>query len=101
MGNYSGESRSCPSVQKTNSFQASSIAQVLIILLLRWYLNRENKLRDAGAAAVTTEEEKERYGEYGWLEVPNAKTGMTTRVIVEKRFLDMTDMENLNFRYVL
>jgi predicted RNA-binding protein (virulence factor B family) len=77
------------------------IVQVLIILLLRWYLNRENKLRDAGAAAATTEEEKERYGEYGWLEVPDAKTGVTTRVRVEKRFLDMTDMENLNFRYVL
>ncbi|PVF97422.1 MFS general substrate transporter [Serendipita vermifera] len=75
--------------------------QVAIILLLRWYLNRENRLRDATAASATTEEERERYSEYGWLEVPDSKTGMMTRVRVEKRFLDMTDFENLNFRYVL
>ncbi|PVF93087.1 MFS general substrate transporter [Serendipita vermifera] len=79
----------------------SVCCQVLIILFLRWYLNRCNKLRDAAAAAATTEEEKEKYGEYGWLEVADPKTGVMTKVRVEKRFLDMTDFENLNFRYVL
>ncbi|PVF93086.1 MFS general substrate transporter [Serendipita vermifera] len=79
----------------------SLCCQVIIILTLRWYLNRCNKLRDAAAAAATTEEEKEKYGEYGWLEVADPKTGVMTKVRVEKRFLDMTDFENLNFRYVL
>ncbi|PVF93085.1 MFS general substrate transporter [Serendipita vermifera] len=79
----------------------SLCCQVLIILALRWYLDRCNKLRDAAAAAATIEEEKEKYGEYGWLEVADPKTGGMTKVRVEKRFLDMTDFENLNFRYVL
>jgi hypothetical protein len=73
----------------------------MIILALRWYLNRCNRLRDAAAAAATTEEEKEEYGEYGWLEIADPKTGTTNKVRVEKRFLDMTDFENLSFRYVL
>jgi hypothetical protein len=73
----------------------------MIILALRWYLNRRNRLRDAAAAVATTEEEKEKYGEYGWLEITDPKTGTTNKVRVEKRFLDMTDFENLNFRYVL
>ncbi|PVF97423.1 MFS general substrate transporter [Serendipita vermifera] len=79
----------------------SYCCQVVIILVLRWYLNRRNQIRDAAAAAATTEEEKEKYGEYGWLEIPDPKTGAMTKVRVEKRFLDMTDFENLNFRYVL
>jgi hypothetical protein len=82
-------------------FQTSLCCQVVIILVLRWYLNRCNKIRDAAAAAATTEEEKEKFGEYGWLEVSDPKTGVMTKVRVEKRFLDMTDHENLNFRYVL
>jgi hypothetical protein len=53
------------------------------------------------AATATTEEEKEKFGEYGWLEVADPKTGVMKKVKVEKRFLDMTDFENLNFRYVL
>jgi hypothetical protein len=81
--------------------QTSFCCQIFIILFLRWYLNRRNKRRDAAAAAATTEEEKDKYGEHGWLEVKDPKTGVMTKVRVEKRFLDMTDFENLNFRYVL
>lgn len=78
----------------------SYCCQVLLILLLRWYLNRRNHQRDAAQAAATTEEEKEKFSEYGWLEIPS-ENGAPTRVRVEKRFLDLTDNENLNFRYVL
>jgi hypothetical protein len=73
----------------------------MIILFLRWYLNSHNQRRDAAAAVAKTEEEKDKYGEYGWLEVADPKTGGMTKVKVEKRFLDLTDFENLNFRYVL
>ena len=70
-------------------------------MFLRWFLNRRNKLRGAAAAAAS-EEEKEKYSEYGWLEVPSGDNdGKTKRVRVEKRFLDLTDFENLNFRYTL
>jgi hypothetical protein len=69
-------------------------------LLLRWYLNRRHKLRDAAAAA--TQEEREKYSEYDWLEVPSGDNdGKTKRVRVEKRFLDLTYFVNLNFRYAL
>jgi MFS transporter, ACS family, allantoate permease len=80
----------------------SFCCQVLLILLLRWYLNRENHRRDAAAAAATTEEEKEKFSEYGWLEIPSGEAGKgPTRIRIEKRFLDLTDKENLSFRYVL
>jgi hypothetical protein len=80
----------------------SYCCQVLLILLLRWYLNNQNIQRDAAAAAATTEEEKEKFSEYGWLEIPSTEPGQgPTRVKVEKRFLDLTDKENLSFRYVL
>jgi MFS family permease len=80
----------------------SYCCQVLLILLLRWYLNRRNKLRDAAAAAAATQEEREKYSEYDFLEVPSGDNdGKTKRVRVEKRFLDLTDFENLNFRYAL
>jgi ACS family allantoate permease-like MFS transporter len=79
----------------------SYCCQVLLILLLRWYLNRRNVARDAAQAAATTEEEKEKFSEYGWLDIPAANGQPASRVRVEKRFLDMTDNENMNFRYVL
>jgi MFS family permease len=80
----------------------SYCVQVVIILVLRWFLNRRNLQRDAAQAAATTEEEKEKFSEYGWLEVPTEDgSGKTKRVRVEKRFLDLTDFENMNFRYTL
>lgn len=74
--------------------------QVVIILFLRWFLQRRNHIRDEAAKNATTEEEKDLYGEYGWLEVPGAD-GSVNKIRVEKRFLDLTDFENKNFRYVL
>jgi MFS family permease len=80
----------------------SYCCQVIIILFLRWFLVQRNKQRDAMQAAATTEEEKEKFSEYGWIEVPlEDGSGKTKRVRVEKRFLDLTDFENLNFRYTL
>jgi len=69
--------------------------------VLRWYLNRRNQLRDAAQAAATTEEENAKFDEYGWLDIPATADTKATRVRVEKRFLDLTDKENLNFRYTL
>jgi hypothetical protein len=75
---------------------------VLIILGLRYYLVRQNNIREALEASATTEEEKERFSEYGYLEVPDKNApGGVTRVKVEKRFLDLTDKQNLSFRYAL
>lgn len=68
---------------------------------MRYYFKRQNEIRDA-AAAVATGEEAEKYSEYGYLDIADKDVpGSTKRVQVEKRFLDLTDRENLNFRYVL
>ena len=42
----------------------------------------------------------EPYGKYGQVHIP-ANSGGTKRTRIEKRFLDVTDKENLSFRYVL
>jgi hypothetical protein len=80
----------------------SYCCQIVIILFLRFYLVRQNKIREALEAAATTPEELEKFSEYGYLEVPDKNApGGVTRVKVEKRFLDVTDKQNLNFRYAL
>lgn len=87
--------------------------QVVIVILFYWYLKRENHKRDERVASLRAEhppvDEKagisihpdlEPYEEYSWVDVPD-KGGATRRERVEKRFLDLTDKENLAFRYVL
>ncbi|KAF2152955.1 MFS transporter [Myriangium duriaei CBS 260.36] len=63
------------------------------ILFLRWYLVRENKRRDAleAASKVSHKGIVESVGE----------DGTKTQTVVSNNQLDLTDRENLEFRYVL
>lgn len=92
---------------------AAWAAQVVIVIVFTWYLKRENHKRDTRAAQLRAEhppvDEKagidihpdlEPYEEYSWVDVPDSGGGLR-RERVEKRFLDLTDRENLSFRYVL
>lgn len=81
----------------------------LTMLLLRWYLARENARRDreqAAAVSATREQQggDEKHegdegedGEEVYLE--DAKGEEVGKV--DKAFLDLTDIENRDFRYVL
>ncbi|KAK4542352.1 hypothetical protein LTR36_006808 [Oleoguttula mirabilis] len=64
-----------------------------IILALRWYLVRENKRRDQLAAQGVIRE----VGVVTHVE----EDGSKTEEVVDARQLDLTDRENLAFRYVL
>ncbi|KAF1959471.1 MFS general substrate transporter [Byssothecium circinans] len=69
------------------------VLPALIVLYLRWYLVKENKRRD----------ELDRLGkiqEVGIVQHSD-EGGETTEVVVDARQLDLTDRENLAFRYVL
>ena len=87
--------------------------QVLVIIGFYLHINGENRRRDARVAQLRAEhppgDEKagvdihpdlEPYEEYSWVNVP-VPGGGTKRERVEKRFLDLTDKENLSYRYVL
>jgi MFS transporter, ACS family, allantoate permease len=87
--------------------------QVFIIIGFHFYLKRENSKRDERVAqlravhppgdekaGVNIHPDLEPYEEYSWVDVP-VHGGATKRERIEKRFLDLTDKENLSFRYVL
>lgn len=66
-----------------------------IMLLLRWYLARENRLREVEQAQFEVCErdvEKEMYLE----DAKGEEVGK-----IDRAFLDLTDIENREFRYVL
>ncbi|KAK1231236.1 hypothetical protein PQX77_005641 [Marasmius sp. AFHP31] len=67
-------------------------ACAVILLILRYILARENKRRDAEPVDDT-------YNDV-WIERLNSK-GEMEKVKVEKEFLDLTDIQNRDFRYVL
>ncbi|CAK7226322.1 hypothetical protein SBRCBS47491_006190 [Sporothrix bragantina] len=69
------------------------ILPTLIILYLRWYLVKENKRRDALASQNLIQE-------VGVVEHVD-ETGERVEEVVDARQLDLTDRENLAFRYVL
>lgn len=83
----------------------SHLMSVIIALVLRFQLSRENKRRDAmREESERTGEGKERFE--SWMEVEVEKRDekgevRTVREKVDKNFLDLTDGENLAFRYVL
>jgi len=77
------------------------VGDFIILGTLRWYLNRENKRRDALQADRSKEEiEGDRWG-YVEIADPNAEDGRGVRRRVDVNFLDKTDRENLSFRYCL
>lgn len=64
-----------------------------IVLYLRYYLDKENKRRDRLA-------ESGEIGKVGVVEHID-ESGQRTESVVDARQLDLTDRENLAFRYVL
>ncbi|KAG8990411.1 hypothetical protein FRB90_001768 [Tulasnella sp. 427] len=71
------------------------IADITIILTIRWYLNRENKRRDAEQIASGKE-----YEEFGYIE-HTREDGSVQKIKVPIQFMDITDWENKAFRYAL
>lgn len=71
------------------------------MLAIRYVLSTENKRRDALLAeAEASGKGLERFENFAYLETTDEK-GNVTKTKVDKAFLDMTDKENLAFRYVL
>lgn len=73
--------------------QASYTSDIALLLAIRYVLNKENKRRDALDASHAHED-------YGYIEKVDSE-GKMVRQKVDKGLLDMTDRENLSFRYAL
>jgi hypothetical protein len=74
---------------------------VALTVLLYLILRAENKRRDAlKAEALSTGKGLDKFEDYAYLETTD-EHGNMIKTRVEKAFLDMTDKENLAFRYVL
>lgn len=73
--------------------QASYVGDFLIILAIRYVLDTENKRRDALQASSA-------HDEYGYVEKADSD-GQIIRQKVDKAMLDLTDRQNLSFRYAL
>lgn len=70
-------------------------------LALRYLFARENQRRDAlRAEAERTGDGQEKFQSWAYVEI-QGKDGAVSKRKVDKAFLDMTDKENLAFRYVL
>ncbi|KAJ6627716.1 MFS general substrate transporter [Mycena sp. CBHHK59/15] len=68
------------------------LSTVILLLSIRFYLSSENKRRDAEPANDT----------YNEVYVQRLTAdGVTEKVKVDKEFLDLTDIQNRDFRYVL
>lgn len=73
-----------------------SLTAILYIVL-----KAENKRREAmKAEALGSGKGLDRFDDFAYLETMDAN-GKVIKMRVEKAFLDMTDKENLAFRYVL
>ncbi|KXN86949.1 hypothetical protein AN958_09446 [Leucoagaricus sp. SymC.cos] len=68
------------------------VIRMIIPLILRVMMDRENKRRDVEDRDITYDEV--------YIERPDEK-GVVERVRVDKEFLDLTDIQNRDFRYVL
>ncbi|KAH8896144.1 MFS general substrate transporter [Thozetella sp. PMI_491] len=72
---------------------ATLLVDDILMLVIRYVLNKENKRRDS---AQILEEQTD----YGFVERVRSN-GQTVRLKVDKGLLDMTDRQNLSFRYAL
>ncbi|KAK4496823.1 hypothetical protein PRZ48_012807 [Zasmidium cellare] len=70
------------------------VLPMMIVLYLRWYLQTENKRRDALAAQGLI-------NEVGVIKHDSQSSDSVSEEVVDARQLDLTDRENLAFRYVL
>ncbi|KAG9035462.1 hypothetical protein FS837_001921 [Tulasnella sp. UAMH 9824] len=68
---------------------------IFIIFIIRWYLVRENKRRDAERLDSGKE-----YEEFGFVKHVQ-EDGSVVKLKVPIQFLDITDLENKAFRYPL
>ncbi|KAG8943135.1 hypothetical protein FRC04_003215 [Tulasnella sp. 424] len=74
---------------------ASFAFDIFMICIIRWYLVRENKRRDAEKLASGEE-----YPEFGYIEHVQ-EDGSVVKLKVPIQFMDITDKENKAFRYPL
>lgn len=71
------------------------------MLALRWLFVRENRRRDAmKAEAIARGESTSRFEDHAVVDTTD-KDGNPIQMRVDKMYLDLTDKENLAFRYVL
>ncbi|KAG8917554.1 hypothetical protein FRC01_002376 [Tulasnella sp. 417] len=71
------------------------VGDIILILIIRWYLSSENKRRDREKL-----ESGKEYEEFGYIERVQ-EDGSTVKYKVPIQFLDITDLENKAFRYSL
>lgn len=74
-------------------YQASYAGDYVLLFLLRYLLDKENKRRDAMLGTMA-------HKDYGYVERIDS-AGHVTRHKVAKAMLDLTDGQNLAFRYAL
>ncbi|GLB38572.1 putative major facilitator superfamily protein [Lyophyllum shimeji] len=67
------------------------VACMALMLAIRWHLSRENQLRDREPVDHS----------YDNVYIERTVDGVTEKVKVDKEFLDLTDIQNRDFRYVL
>lgn len=81
------------SLSLTFSIQASYVCNFILLFTIRWLLNKENHRRDAlqGKSPVEANGYVERLDSHG----------QRYRQKVDKGFLDLTDRQNVSFRYSL
>lgn len=77
----------------TNPSKASYTCDFILLLAIRYVLSTENKRRDALQVFHAQED-------YGYVEKVDNQ-GQVIRQKVDKGMLDMTDRQNLTFRYAL
>ncbi|TDL22854.1 MFS general substrate transporter [Rickenella mellea] len=74
---------------------------IAIVMAIRYVLITENKRRDAlQAEAEASGKSLDEFSDLGYLDTVD-ESGKTVHVKVERALLDLTDKENLAFRYVL
>lgn len=94
MGDLSGKLSSSLVCSPTHLIlQASYFGDFALLFAIRYALNKENKRRDALQVFQA-------HDEYGYLENVDSE-GEVVRQKINKGMLDMTDRENLAFRYAL
>lgn len=71
---------------------------IIIVLVIRYVLSRENKRRDALQA--DTDKSTDDFLSFGYVTAVD-DTGRSVEGKVDKALLDYTDKENLTFRYVV
>ncbi|KAG9082211.1 hypothetical protein FS749_007035 [Ceratobasidium sp. UAMH 11750] len=71
------------------------VVNIILILTIRYVLQKENRRRDALQSSTDAA-----YEEHGYVERTDAD-GRVVRQKVDRGLLDLTDRENLSFRYVL